>query len=64
MTGSLDSQIRFSDIERRKKTRIYMGHHRGVHYFSYNPEFKFMASCGVERKIHILIRIDVHDYNY
>jgi len=53
VTCSLDSQLRFSDIERRKKTRIYMGHSRGVHHFAYNPEFKFMASCGVERKIHI-----------
>eukprot|EP01084_Bolivina_argentea_P226841 383113_1 len=53
ITCSLDSQIRFSDIERRKKTRIYMGHNRGVHSFSYNKEYKFMASCGVERRIHI-----------
>ena len=53
VTCSLDSQMRFSDIERRKKTRIYMGHSRGIHHFAYNPEFKFMASCGVERKIHI-----------
>jgi len=54
VTCSLDSQLRFSDIERRKKTRIYMGHSRGVHSFAYNAEYKFMASCGVERKIHIL----------
>eukprot|EP00484_Ammonia_sp_Unknown_P029258 CAMPEP_0197028102 /NCGR_PEP_ID=MMETSP1384-20130603/7880_1 /TAXON_ID=29189 /ORGANISM="Ammonia sp." /LENGTH=1184 /DNA_ID=CAMNT_0042457053 /DNA_START=22 /DNA_END=3576 /DNA_ORIENTATION=- len=53
VSASLDSQIRFSDIERRKKTRIYMGHSKAVQHFAYNSEYKFMASCGVERKIHI-----------
>ena len=53
VTCSLDTQVRFTDIEKRKKSRVYMGHTRGVHSFAYCPEYKFMASCGVERKIHI-----------
>ena len=53
VSSSLDSQIKFLDIERRKKQRVYSGHKGGVYSFAYNKEYKFMASCGVQRKIEI-----------
>ncbi|ETO11482.1 hypothetical protein RFI_25890 [Reticulomyxa filosa] len=50
-TSSLDGEIRFTDIEKRKKSKVYTGHSHGVYAFAYSAENKFIASCGVERKM-------------
>jgi WD40 repeat protein len=60
VTCSLDGTIHICDMEKVQHARddaaacvrrTFRGHTRGVNAFAYSPQFKFMASCGLERKV-------------
>jgi len=52
ISSSLDATIKFSDIDKRRRTRTYNGE-KGIHSFAYCEEFKFVACGGLSRKVDI-----------
>ena len=51
ISSSMDSSLKFVDMEKRKVKWTVHGHSRGVSDFDVCKSFNFVASCGVERKI-------------
>ena len=53
ISASLDSTVKVFDLERQKLKRMFSEHKKGVYSFQWCSQTKIMASCGVERFIHL-----------
>ncbi len=55
ITASLDCTVKQIDINKidtgQHVKRTFKGHKKGVYSFDYSKKFKFMVSCGLERKL-------------
>merc|ERR1740117_1953409 len=55
ITASLDCTIKMVDpnkiVSQQHLRRTFRGHSKGVYSFAFSKKFKFMVSCGLERKL-------------
>jgi WD40 repeat protein len=51
LTCSLDTTMKFCDLERKKVQRTFDRHAKGVYSFVWCSTYRFVASCGMSREI-------------